>query len=254
VVVERSELGRLGFGSRAAAYERSRPDYPTAAVEWLVDALDLRRGSTVLDLGAGTGKFARAIVERGLNVVAVEPSDDMRRVLGEVLPTVQVLPGTADAIPLPDESVDAVAVAQAFHWFDADVALHEMARVLRDEGGIGLVWNERDESVPWVFELSRRMRWHECRPYEVGMDFRPVVDAVGLFSPCRQHLFSFADELDHRGLLERVATSSYIVAMGDAERTELLADVGQWIATLPNPVQLPYVTAAYVARRNGSAR
>ena len=251
MTVERHELGRVGFGSGAEAYERSRPDYQPAAVEWIVDALELQRGSTVLDLGAGTGKFTRALMTHGLNVVAVEPSDDMRRVLNQVLPAVQVLPGTADAIPLPDQAVDAVAVAQAFHWFDAQVALHEMARVLRPAGGIGLIWNERDESVPWVFELSRRMRWHECRPYEVGMDFRPVVDSVGLFAPCRQHLFSFAEVLDHQGLLDRVGTSSYIVAMAESEREDLLADVGGWIATLPNPVHLPYVTAAYVARRLG---
>jgi SAM-dependent methyltransferase len=248
--VERDELARRGFGRGAEAYEKGRPDYPADGVDWLVESLNLRRGSTVLDLGAGTGKFTRALMARGLNLVAVEPSADMRRVLAEVLPQVQVLPGTADAIPLPDESVDAVAVAQAFHWFDAAVALREMARVVRPHGGIGLIWNERDESVPWVFELSRRMRWHECRPYDVGMDFRPVVDGTGLFAPCERHRFVFTEALDHDQLLDRVATSSYIVAMSDHDRAGLLADVGQWIATLSNPVQLPYVTNAYVARRS----
>ena len=118
----------------AESYERRRPEYPPAIVEWLGDRLDLEPGTTVLDLAAGTGKFTRSLVTTGARVIAVEPLDEMRAQLEAALPGVEALAGTAEAIPLPDESVDAVTAAAAFHWFDTEPALaeiHESHRVLR---------------------------------------------------------------------------------------------------------------------------
>ena len=118
-----------GF-TEAERYERGRPDYPRAAVDAIVSELDLRAGRTVLDLGAGTGKLTRLLLPSGANVIAVEPIREMR----EQLTGVVALAGTAERIPLTDDYVDAVTVAQAFHWFEADVALREIHRVLRTGG------------------------------------------------------------------------------------------------------------------------
>ena len=131
------------FGAAAEVYDRSRPSYPVEAVRWALPQ-DARR---VLDLGAGTGKLTAVLLDLGLDVVAVEPSAEMR---ARIPARAEVLDGSAERIPLPDGSVDAVLAAQAFHWFDLDVALPEIARVLRPGGTLGVLWNERDESVEWV--------------------------------------------------------------------------------------------------------
>ena len=117
-----------GFSLGAAAYERGRPGYPAEAIGWLAEQLGLRAGRTVLDLAAGTGKLTRALVETGAEVVAVEPVDEMRAQLEAAVPAARALAGTAEEIPLADGAVDAVTVAQAFHWFDRDAAFTEIHR------------------------------------------------------------------------------------------------------------------------------
>ncbi|TMM16368.1 MAG: endonuclease III, partial [Actinobacteria bacterium] len=133
-----------GFGLAADAYERGRPDYPADALAFLVERLDLRPGRTVADLAAGTGKLTRLLAPTGADVIAVEPIAEMRAKIEGA----RVLDGAAEAIPLADASVDAVTVAQAFHWFRAGEALVEIHRVLRPGGGLALVWNVRDERDP----------------------------------------------------------------------------------------------------------
>src|SRR5215211_7533331 len=129
------------FAQAAEVYERARPDYPREAF----DGLALERGMHIVDVGAGTGKFTRELVTRGARVTAVEPVREMRDVLARVLPDVEVLEGTAEAIPVGDGVADVVTVAQAFHWFDATRALPEIHRVLRRGGLVALVWNVRDQ-------------------------------------------------------------------------------------------------------------
>ncbi len=156
------------FDGVAEQYERARPEYADEAVDWTVDRLGLAPGSRVLDLAAGTGKLTRQLMRRGLDVVAVEPGDEMRRVLQRMLPEVEALAGTAEAIPLPEASVDAVTVGQAFHWFERDAALAEMARVLRPGGGIALLWNRWDEEDPLLSRVDALLR--EIRPPVVRRD------------------------------------------------------------------------------------
>src|SRR5947207_16006721 len=120
----------------ADLYERARPGYPPEAIAWLAEQLDLRAGRTVLDLGAGTGKLTRALVATGAHVIAVEPGDAMRAELSRAVPEAQALCGAAEEIPLPDASLDAIAVGQAFHWFRHDEALPELHRVLRDRKSV----------------------------------------------------------------------------------------------------------------------
>jgi SAM-dependent methyltransferase len=170
----------------------------------------------------------------------------MRHVLEQRLPSVTVLDGRDSDIPLESGCVDCVVVAQAFHWFDAPVALEEIHRVLVDGGGLGLVWNERDESVDWVAALGRAMHWPEHQPYDVGSDFSPVI-AAGPFVNVQRRKFAHVQVLDHEGLVQRVLTTSYIAVMADEERRALMANVSAVIADLPDPVELPYVTDAYRA-------
>ena len=238
--------GPAGFED-GARYDGSRPDYPAAALDWVVGGLGLDDASRVLDLGAGTGIMTRQLAARVGSVVAVEPSAGMRGVLAASLPGVEALHGTAEAIPLPDGSVDAVVVAQAFHWFDPGPALAEIHRVLRRSGGLALVWNERDESVGWVAELSRAMRWDVAAPYEVGRDFAPVV-AAGPFRDVEHARFAHHQTLSREGLYRRVETTSYLAAMSDEERTPVMASVATVVEALDEPITLPYVTEAYRAR------
>ncbi|HEX4212097.1 MAG TPA: class I SAM-dependent methyltransferase, partial [Candidatus Dormibacteraeota bacterium] len=139
------------FGAIASIYRRGRPSYPTEALDWLVPEGSPR----VLDLGAGTGKLTEQLVARGLDVVAVEPSDGMREEFAKALPGVPILAGAGESIPLDDASVDAVLVAQAWHWVDPERAVPEVARVLRPGGRLGLIWNVRDEREAWLADLGR---------------------------------------------------------------------------------------------------
>jgi ubiquinone/menaquinone biosynthesis C-methylase UbiE len=248
--VDVNPVAAAGFGRAADAYERSRPSYPAAAVALLVAELGIEPGTTVVDLAAGTGKFTRLLAEFGADLVAVEPSDAMRTEFAAVLPTVPVYKGTAEAIPRADATIDAVVVAQAFQWFDAPRALGEIARVLRPDGGLGLIWNERDESVPWVAELSRVMQWDVRMPYVVGTDFRAVLDASGRFTPAQRAQFTFEQQLDREGLCERVSTTSFIAAMEPNEREAVLDAVRDLVADFPERFALPYATEVFWCHRS----
>lgn len=138
------------FGPAAEIYERGRPPYPEEALDWLLPAVRPR----VLDLGAGTGKLTRQVHARGLEITAVDPSDGMLAELGRVLPAVKALIGSAEAIPVPNNAVDVVLVAQAWHWVDPAQAVPEVARVLSPGGRLGLIWNLRDEREDWVRRLG----------------------------------------------------------------------------------------------------
>ncbi|CAH2771766.1 MAG: SAM-dependent methyltransferase [uncultured Caballeronia sp.] len=133
---------------------RGRPDYPPEIADWLRDQLGLRAGTTIVDLGAGTGKFTPRLISTGAKVIAAEPVAAMLGKLSAALPQVETHAGTADSIPLPDASVDAVVCAQSFHWFSTHAALAEILRVLKPGGKLGLIWNLRDASVPWVVRLD----------------------------------------------------------------------------------------------------
>ncbi|MDQ2984865.1 MAG: methyltransferase domain-containing protein [Actinomycetota bacterium] len=125
------------FGRAAEEYELGRPEWPAE----LIDQVGLPHDAEVLDLGAGTGKLTRLLVSRFARVVAVEPDDAMRAVLERVVPKAEAYAGAAEAIPLPDASVDAVFSAEAFHWFASPEVVGEIGRVLRHGGAFAFVWN-----------------------------------------------------------------------------------------------------------------
>ena len=143
-----------GFSTQAVTYAQGRPDYPRQLTGWLADALQISAQSTVIDLGAGTGKFTRLLSSLAPTLIAVEPVAAMGAQLAKLLPDVRLVDGTAESIPLATASADALVCAQAFHWFSTRAALAEIHRVLKPDGRLGLVWNVRDESVDWVAAIT----------------------------------------------------------------------------------------------------
>jgi len=230
------------FGAAAAAYERGRPSYPQEALDWLVPAQARR----VLDLGAGTGKLTRQLVRRGLDVIAVEPSARMREQLALVLPEVRTLPGTAERIPLEDAAVDAVLVAQAWHWMDPASAVPEVARVLTPSGQLGLLWNVRDERVPWVADLGGLLRQGAAPAGEP--DLTDSSEHVGApFSPPERRIFTWVHQTTPTGVLDLVASRSYVITLSDGPRARLLSDVRALVSSHPalvgkDTIELPYQT------------
>jgi SAM-dependent methyltransferase len=192
------DLGTAGF-SDGERYQTSRPAYPPEAVAYLVETLGITERSHVLDLGAGTGIFTGQLVPYGPRITAVDPAAGMREVLARRLPTVEVLEGRDVDIPLASGCVDCVVVAQAFHWFDAPRALEQIHRVLAEGGGLGLIWNERDQTVGWVADLERAMRWPQLQPYDVGRDFTAVL-AAGPFEDVERRTFNFRQVARARAL------------------------------------------------------
>jgi SAM-dependent methyltransferase len=228
----------LSFGEEAAAYERGRPSYPPEAIDWLLPP----GARDVLDLGAGTGKLTIRLVERGLEVVAVDPIPEMLEVLSSSLPDTPALLGTAEEIPLPDDSVDSVLVAQAWHWFDPVRAVKEVTRVLRPGGRLGLVWNTRDERLGWVKDLGRIIG-HENDP------FSQKVPLPEPFTDVERHQVEWTSYLTPQALIDLVASRSYCITSPTEVRTQTLDEVRELLATHPALVNmtglaLPYVTVS----------
>jgi len=222
------------FGRVAAVYERGRPPYPAAALDWLLP----ERATRIVDVGAGTGKLTRQIHDRGVEVTAVEPAGGMRAELSRVLPGVPVLAGTAEDLPLPDHSADAVLCAQAWHWVDAERAVPEIARVLTPGGRLGLLWNLRDEREDWVRRLGEIINSPEApRRTDLGAPFGPV----------ETREFGWTHEIDLDRLLDLVASRSYVILLGDDDRAAVLDQVRELTVTHPALVgrdtfALPYLT------------
>ena len=230
------------FGAVAAVYERGRPPYPPAAVDWLLP----EGASRVLDLGAGTGKLTRQLRDRGLDVIAVEPSAGMRAELARAVPGVPVHAGSAEEIPLPGGSVEVVLVAQAWHWVDRSRAVPEVARVLVPGGRLGLLWNIRDEREDWVAELDRLM-------YDPGEHRREDRGHIGPpFGPVEHRDVEWAHRLSRDELIDMMASRSYVITMPEPQRAAVLAAVARLAdsragLTGPDGLVLPYVTECYRA-------
>lgn len=235
----------LSFGSEAAAYERGRPSYPPEAIDWLLPS----GARDVLDLGAGTGKLTTRLVERGLDVVAVDPLAEMLELLSSALPDTPALLGTAEQIPLPDSHVDAVLVAQAWHWFDPERAIAEVARVLRPGGRLGLVWNARDERLGWVKDLGRIIGHENAQFNETTTLPHPFVDV-------EHHRVEWTSYLTPQALIDLVASRSYCITQPAQVRTQTLAEVRELLATHPAlansaGLALPYITVCIRATLAG---
>lgn len=247
VLADKRLLGRSGFSTGSALYERARPGYSDEAVDHLVQRFAIGPGRQVLDVAAGTGKLTRSLVATGATVVASEPSESMRSVFATTVPGTPQVASTAELLPFADDSFDVLTVAQAFHWFDAPVALAEFARVLRPGGGLALVWNERDESDPMIAELTRISKWDVHQPYPVGMDFGTVVADSGRFQPVERTRIRFTHELDRTTFVEQVASRSYIAVLPDDRRRTILDAVAAMADQLEEPIGLPYIADLFCA-------
>ena len=239
------------FGAVADIYERARPSYPAAAVEWLLEPAP---GRDVVDLAAGTGKLTRVLVAAGCRVTAVEPLEGMRAQLEAAVPEAHAVEGSAEAIPVPDASADAVLVAQAFHWFDAPRALDEIARVLRPGGVLGLLWNLRDDSVAWVKALSDAMG---DPPDVMSVSRRTGAEPAAqhpMFTAVERRELPNPERFTRERLREWTASTSSIAIMEPEARERVLAAVDALADSHPDirgrPVfSMPYVTICVRAQR-----
>jgi SAM-dependent methyltransferase len=255
-VTELHETAVEGFTKGTDAYERARPSYPPDAVAFVVDRLGIGAGSTVVDVGAGTGKLTRLLVPTGARIVAVEPVEAMRAKFVATVPGVDVLDGTAEHLPCVDASVDAVTVAQAFHWFRARETIIEFRRVLGPGGGVALLWNSRDPSVPWVARLNEVIRWNrgQIPAYDSGAeDWAGLFASAGGFTPLEHETFAQEQEMDLELLLDRVSSTSYIAALPDADRAGVLEQVRVVVAGagLGPTFTLPHTTDVYWCKKLG---
>jgi SAM-dependent methyltransferase len=241
------------FGATAAAYAEHRPDYAEAAVQWALEPIRDRAGFRVADMGAGTGKLTATLVRLGTDVTAVEPDQQMLAELRRAMPAARSVPGSAEAIPLPDASVDAVVAGQAMHWFELDRAMPEIARVLTPGGVFAGLWNVDDDRVGWVAglaEISKRkssitlMRWRDG----TGRSRRERLLAAGsgLFHAAEEGEFGHGQARTADSLLATIATHSHLLVMDEAERAGLLAQVRDFLHARPETSDgeftLPMVT------------
>jgi len=240
-----SAPGRQGlqFGAAAAAYESGRPSYPTEVVDWLLPSA----GARVVEVGAGTGKFTQVLTARGFDVTATEPDAGMRAALSASLPSVRVVEGYAERIPLGDQCADAVLGAQCWHWVDQARAAREAARLLRPGGILGLAWNYRDESDPWVAGLSEILEDLGQTP---GPDADPLPHEP--FGPFERFETAWSHETSVDGVVDMIASRSYAIALAEDRRAELLGRIREHALMHPKlqdegRLGVPYITYAFKA-------
>jgi SAM-dependent methyltransferase len=243
-------VAAAGFSSAADLYERARPSYPQEAVDWLVEQAELGTGRTVVDLGAGTGKLTRLLRPAGARLIAIEPIAEMRAHISDA----DVRAGTAEAIPLADGSVDVVAVAQAFHWFDHDRALPEIHRVLRRDGRLVLVWNMRNLEDPLQRELEDLLQpVRNGVPGQAVGAWREPLARSPLFGDALVGTFEYEQLFTAEDLCDRVGSTSFVAAMSPLERDELLVRVRALAAGVEEPFPFRYLTEVHVFPRTSDA-
>ena len=246
------------FGTAAAAYAEHRPDYAQAAVRW---ALEAAPGARVLDLGAGTGKLTATLVEMGADVIAVEPDLAMLTELRRALPKVRAIRGGAEAIPLPDSSVDAVLAGNAMHWFDMDTAGPEIARVLELGGPLAGLWNVMDDRVEWVAELARVSGSAAVGPRDTPASWRaetagmhlPKTGGDARFDLPEQAQFPHGQRRTADSLVATLATRAGMLVMPEREREITLRRIRAFLAdraeTSDGEFTLPMLTCVLRVRR-----
>jgi SAM-dependent methyltransferase len=238
-------------------YEAARPSYPPDAVAWFVEHLRIASGRRVADLAAGTGKLTRLLTPTGADLFAVEPVPGMREIFRRLLPAVPLVAGTAEAMPCASTTFDAITVAQAWHWFDHERATAEMARVLRPGGRLGLVWNARDRSEPWVDEVWTIMdRVEKKAPWRDHENWRDsATKAMPGFGELHAAQFRHLQTIAPEGVVQRVASVSHVAVLPEREREEVLDEVRHLLATHPavrglETVEIPYRVDCFWTERS----
>jgi SAM-dependent methyltransferase len=242
-----------GFTAAAAPYERGRPEYPPEAIDFLVAVFGLDAGATLVDLAAGTGKLTRGLARTESFLVALEPLATMRAEFARALPLVRIVGAVAERMPLAHGAADAMVVANAWHWFDSEVAAAEAHRVLRRSGGLALIYNRRDESVAWVARLSEIIDEHrgDTPQYRSGR-WREAFESSPWFAPLRRRDFKYPHRLSPALLRDRVASVSFIAQLDGARRKRVMDSVDELVVqefgdrsefTMPHTTEV-YTTTA----------
>ncbi|MGW1843928.1 class I SAM-dependent methyltransferase [Streptomyces sp. NPDC001966] len=251
-------LHASSFGAAAVAYAEHRPDYVQDAVGW---ALEPAPGPRVLDLGAGTGKLTATLAATGAEVIAVEPDPAMLTELRRSLPDVRGLRGSAESIPLPDASVDAVLAGNAMHWFDMAVAGPEIARVLAPGGVLAGLWNLMDDRVDWVAGLARIGGSAAVGPRDTPTSWRvetadmhlPRTGGAARFGSPEQAEFPHGQHRTADSLVATIATRAGVLVMPEEEREALLGRIRAFLASRPETTRgaftLPMLTGVLRVRR-----
>ncbi|MDT0156635.1 class I SAM-dependent methyltransferase [Microbacterium sp. ARD32] len=248
-----SDARATSFGAEADSYEAARPDYPFEAVAWMLERLP-HGARRVADVGAGTGKLTRVIADApDAEVVAIDPDAGMLAKLRETVPGVPTFVGTAEALPLPDASVDAVVLGQAWHWVDPAAASAEIGRVVRPGGTLGLIWNIRDEREEWVRRLTRIMHSSPAENMVNGPTSRGPRIAEP-FEDVQIERWEWLRPMT-RAQVHRMADSrSYLITAPAQERADIHAGMDELFDELgvqdEQTIDLPYVTHAFRARRH----
>jgi SAM-dependent methyltransferase len=247
-----------GFEAAAEGWDRARPEYPEEAIDLVARSLALGPGRRLLDVGAGTGRLSRTLAARGAEVVAIEPAAAMVRraaAAGHVL----AVRAVAEALPVRSHAADAACAASAFHWFDGRRALGELHRALRRGGRLALLWSHRNDAIDWVARLSELVNRREgsAPRYRRG-EWRAAFDgARDLFRPLEEARFRHAHPISPEGVVERVASVSFVAALPEAERAEALAEVRALLARHPDTagrdeLSLPYLADVFLWERVGT--
>ncbi len=229
------------FAKVAGEYERGRPEYPPAVAGAIAAELRIPAGAPVLDLAAGTGKLTRALLRHGLDVVAVEPLASLREVLATSVGEERVKEGVAEAIPLPDGSVHAVTVGDAFHWFDQQAALDEIHRVLCPDGGLAILSTAPDWSgASWAHELGSLVADSRPEhPYFDGPPWQESVRASGRWRNVHDIRITTSQRADPERIVDHLASMSWLAAMPEDERDGLLERSRAIIQAGDTPAELP---------------
>lgn len=235
----RREARARSFGPGAGVYESARPGYPAAAVRDLLGPGPL----DVLDLGAGTGKLTRTVAAEGHRVVAVDPSAEMLAELRRAVPGVETRVGPAESLPADAGAFDAVVAGQAYHWFDPAVALPEIARVLRPGGTIGLLWNSRDETVPWIARFGELVGSEDASSALEPPVLQPM------FGPASVRWYDNMQEMSVERLVDLGHSRSSLLVMSPADREARLAEIRALGESVGEPVEMRYRLQVWSATR-----
>jgi SAM-dependent methyltransferase len=249
-------IAEEGFDKEATTYERSRPTYPREAVAWVSERLQLAVGVRCADIAAGTGILTRLLVDCGCDLVAVEPVAGMRATMRTILPELPTVSAVAEALPFRDGSLDAVTVAQAFHWFDAPRALAEISRTLRVGGAVAMLWNARDRSRDWVDQVwsvmdrvEKHAPWRD-HDHVAGPDSAHArrdddfTDAPG-FGQLASASFTHEQTLTPEGVVERIRGVSHVAVLATAQQRAVLDEVRAILQTHVETRGRDYVTIPY---------
>ncbi|MDI9893751.1 class I SAM-dependent methyltransferase [Rhodococcus sp. IEGM 1381] len=238
------------FGTAAEVYESARPEYPSDSVAWLLEpAFASGRTPRVADVGAGTGKLTRSIVAAGCDAIAVDPDTAMLDALRIAVPGVPTLVGTAESLPVDDESLDGVLLGQAWHWVDPVAASREIGRVLRPGGVLGLVWNIRDESQAWVRRLnSVVLRGGAMAMFDDGPP--PIAEP---FDHLEERRWAWSRTVNRSLLTDLVRSRSFYITASVTERSRIDQDLAALFDELglqgSTTIGLPYVSRAFRCTR-----